>query len=372
MEGRNCRGGFGTSELDDFIPGWRDKVSEIGRLKAEVANLHIALEAALAQPRAPINPQWECPADWIKAIKQLISEEDSYQIKFALQTDLDEALDELQPKLAPTSDIEILGLMRHHMLGCSQRKVLAFAHDLLTAQAITGIPVSQNLGGKARTISDAQIAVIEKIIDELKNDQDDFEHPVSTERKEGWHAALDQALELIIEAAQGDAPGDDGRLIELGKAVERAAKELPIGVELHIELERDAGTVRLYLPPQGDDDAGDVLDDWDDGAFQDYINQAIDTAITASTKGQSSPVPWGSCQVGNFGDSHDAQLKRRLDGVPLPDFMGRSQMILCPVCGNKRCPHANDPTNYACTGSNEPGQPGSAYPLDAASTKEKA
>ena len=36
-------------------------------------------------------------------------------------------------------------------------------------------------------------------------------------------------------------------------------------------------------------------------------------------------------------------------------------MILCPTCGNKRCPHANDHRN-ACTGSNEPGQPGSAYP----------
>ncbi|MFS8319194.1 hypothetical protein RPF54_24860, partial [Enterobacter hormaechei subsp. xiangfangensis] len=29
--------------------------------------------------------------------------------------------------------------------------------------------------------------------------------------------------------------------------------------------------------------------------------------------------------------------------------------------GNKRCPHANDHRN-ACTGSNEPGQEGSAYP----------
>lgn len=37
------------------------------------------------------------------------------------------------------------------------------------------------------------------------------------------------------------------------------------------------------------------------------------------------------------------------------------RMILCPKCGNKRCPHANDHRN-TCTGSNEPGQPGSAYP----------
>lgn len=35
-------------------------------------------------------------------------------------------------------------------------------------------------------------------------------------------------------------------------------------------------------------------------------------------------------------------------------------MVLCPVCGNKRCPKASDHT-LACTGSNEPGQPGSVY-----------
>jgi len=39
LEGRNCRGGFGVGELDDFIPGWRDRVSEIGKLRAEVARL---------------------------------------------------------------------------------------------------------------------------------------------------------------------------------------------------------------------------------------------------------------------------------------------------------------------------------------------
>jgi len=35
-------------------------------------------------------------------------------------------------------------------------------------------------------------------------------------------------------------------------------------------------------------------------------------------------------------------------------------MILCPKCGNKRCPHATD-HKLECTNSNEPGQPGSRY-----------
>src|SRR5436190_928265 len=38
----------------------------------------------------------------------------------------------------------------------------------------------------------------------------------------------------------------------------------------------------------------------------------------------------------------------------------RMEMVLCPDCGNKRCPKANN-HRYACTGSNDPGQPGSAY-----------
>jgi hypothetical protein len=44
-------------------------------------------------------------------------------------------------------------------------------------------------------------------------------------------------------------------------------------------------------------------------------------------------------------------------------------MALCPICGNKRCPHANDHRN-ACTGSNDPGQPGSAYPATQGKAKE--
>lgn len=37
-----------------------------------------------------------------------------------------------------------------------------------------------------------------------------------------------------------------------------------------------------------------------------------------------------------------------------------THMILCPDCGNKRCPRSTD-HNLACTNSNETGQPGSRY-----------
>ena len=43
-----------------------------------------------------------------------------------------------------------------------------------------------------------------------------------------------------------------------------------------------------------------------------------------------------------------------------PITLSDMRMVLCPICGNKRCPKATDHRN-ACTGSNEPGQPGSSY-----------
>ena len=43
-----------------------------------------------------------------------------------------------------------------------------------------------------------------------------------------------------------------------------------------------------------------------------------------------------------------------------PVALGDMRMVLCPECGNKRCPRARHHDN-ACTGSNEPGQPGSSW-----------
>lgn len=40
-----------------------------------------------------------------------------------------------------------------------------------------------------------------------------------------------------------------------------------------------------------------------------------------------------------------------------PVTLGDMRMVVCPECGNKRCPRATNHNN-ACTGSNEPGQEG--------------
>ncbi|WP_260472480.1 hypothetical protein [Enterobacter hormaechei] len=44
-----------------------------------------------------------------------------------------------------------------------------------------------------------------------------------------------------------------------------------------------------------------------------------------------------------------------------PVVLNDMRFVVCPDCGNKRCPRANDHKN-SCTGSNELGQEGSAYP----------
>ena len=43
-------------------------------------------------------------------------------------------------------------------------------------------------------------------------------------------------------------------------------------------------------------------------------------------------------------------------GIPITATM----MIVCPECGNKRCPKATD-HEFKCTGSNDIGQAGSMY-----------
>jgi hypothetical protein len=75
---------------------------------------------------------------------------------------------------------------------------------------------------------------------------------------------------------------------------------------------------------------------------------------------QSPPVIVGPPQT----DRGCGSCLRCVDRVPhpvtgLPESCHR--MVVCSGCGNKRCPHATD-HRLACTGSNDPGQPGSDYP----------
>jgi len=61
LYGRGCRGGFGTEELDGFIPGWRDELSERTRLLARIA----ALEEALRGVIVAANSFCDCDGDFV-------------------------------------------------------------------------------------------------------------------------------------------------------------------------------------------------------------------------------------------------------------------------------------------------------------------
>lgn len=54
----------------------------------------------------------------------------------------------------------------------------------------------------------------------------------------------------------------------------------------------------------------------------------------------------------------------------LIERMGTRRMILCPECGNKRCPKATD-HRLSCTRSNETGQSGSRYEQPARDGREE-
>ena len=90
----------------------------------------------------------------------------------------------------------------------------------------------------------------------------------------------------------------------------------------------------------------------------------------------SAPRPFSVTQE-EFGDSHNrafGEKKRwffdkacgcyRCMGLKYNEHTGwpltATTFIVCPDCGNKRCPKSTDHT-LACTNSNEPGQKGSRY-----------
>lgn len=57
-------------------------------------------------------------------------------------------------------------------------------------------------------------------------------------------------------------------------------------------------------------------------------------------------------------------LNERYDhdpGLGRTEYRSKFGMVVCALCGNKRCPHAAS-HGQACTSSNEPGQPGSVHP----------
>lgn len=70
--------------------------------------------------------------------------------------------------------------------------------------------------------------------------------------------------------------------------------------------------------------------------------------------GQSSPLDACGCHY------CETEWRNAMDDLGDAGWRLRAFMILCPTCGNKRCPRATY-HGHDCTGSNKSGQPLSVY-----------
>ena len=87
----------------------------------------------------------------------------------------------------------------------------------------------------------------------------------------------------------------------------------------------------------------------------DVLHQAADEIREAMAKEQADVGTWLTTDCAHC---DGIRSKRAMEAG---DFSAAitTRMIVCPVCGNKRCPKAAHHDN-ACSGSNEPGQVGGA------------
>jgi len=65
----------------------------------------------------------------------------------------------------------------------------------------------------------------------------------------------------------------------VGAAIQRAAGELPEGYDLTIEIERNAGSVVLWIPPVSDEEGGRRVTDFCGDDLADWIESAIGMAV---------------------------------------------------------------------------------------------
>lgn len=233
-------------------------------------------------------------------------------------------------------------------------------------------------------------------------DPDDFQEEM---RAEQFGYVASQALRLLREAGRHHFAGLQARVQELleernrtGLAIDKAitAGEVP---EQHpllsrlqmlanhhqqlAEVTRQAGELADLLR-----EAGEWISRFSFGGA-DSIE--LEARITSSLAGRLPEPSRAACQLPPSQD-HMADLLREALG-PLRTGLGfvrnfhiidriekalgpsavscwcqacrpvtveDMRFVVCPDCGNKRCPRAND-HRHACTGSNEPGQSGSAY-----------
>ncbi|WP_017693173.1 hypothetical protein [Enterobacter hormaechei] len=107
------------------------------------------------------------------------------------------------------------------------------------------------------------------------------------------------------------------------------------------------------------------------GGCAEWYNRALDDCRAAMLQGaehaespttmQTSPALDSSPKIAESPSGNSSVIPDCSCRTCRPVTISDMRFVVCPDCGNKRCPHAND-HRQACTVSNEPGQEGSAYP----------
>lgn len=172
-----------------------------------------------------------------------------------------------------------------------------------------------------------------------------------------------KSLEFAVtQSAFADTRAELEEELELARIALASLEAEPVGF---IARHKETGKFGSYLHPKADwfkNDEYEVLsaytappapvavpDEIESTSGSDYDDYYCDgwnacrAAMLQGADGNSPVIPGCSCRACR------------------PVTMTDMRFVVCPDCGNKRCPHANDHRN-ACTGSNEPGQEGSAYP----------
>ena len=118
-------------------------------------------------------------------------------------------------------------------------------------------------------------------------------------------------------------------------------------------LER-AAQCNATVSPQGYGYSGLAADAWCNAMH--LFAAAIRSLPLTSKDSDAEPV----ADCGNCHKCLEGKFDDRFLPIKMP--IAGTRMILCPVCGNKRCPKASN-HELVCTGSNDTGQEGSVYKL---------
>ena len=107
----------------------------------------------------------------------------------------------------------------------------------------------------------------------------------------------------------------------------------------------------------------EIINAWQKDHWRDMVCHGLTQAMADDLMARLAEIAQKP-EYGREPDYHGCQCHRCMDAAGFEHpFRWPSNVhgfIVCPICGNKRCPHASN-HELPCTNSNERGQLGSIY-----------